>query len=120
MSGDRWWWVGYTDDSRAAGQRARGCAIIRHPGPESAVAAELAGSGIAPAGARPLFGVIAAEWGDPPRGYELRLLNVEEAQALAMAWDTGHRGLADADDIKRAFLDDDAADGDPLFRKGGA
>lgn len=112
-----WWWVGYCDNSKPKGQRAQGCAIIKHAGPEHIVAAELIRLGIAPSGGEPHFGMVGATWGDPPPGYEGRLLNQAEGEALAKAWDPGHGGLADADDIKRAFEDDNAKDGDPLFKK---
>lgn len=114
-----WWWVGYTDATRARGRQALGAVIIKHTGPEHLVAAELIRRGIAPAGGTPLFGIIAVEWGNPPAGYEGRLLNTDDAEALAKAWDPGHGGLAGPDDIKGAFLDDAARDGDPLFRKEG-
>lgn len=113
-----WWWVGYTDSTRPKGKQALGAVIIKHAGHEHIVAAELIRRGLAPAGGKPIFGRINLEWGDPPAGYEGRLLNAKEAEALAVAWDPGHGGLAGAEDIKRAFLDDDARDGDPLFRKG--
>jgi hypothetical protein len=113
-----WWWVGYTDSTRAKGRQALGAVIIKHAGPEHHVAAELIRRGLAPVGGQPLFGRIALEWGDPPKGFEGRLLDAAEAEALAKAWDPGHGGLAGAGDIKEAFLDDHAKDGDPLFRRG--
>jgi hypothetical protein len=112
-----WWWVGYTDDRRSKGQRALGAVIVKHSGPEHFVAAELIRRGLAPSGGRPLFGRIDLAWGDPPAGYEGRLLNAQEAEALAKAWDPGHGGLAGPDDIRGAFGDDQAQDGAPLFRR---
>ena len=112
----KWWWVGYTDSTRAKGRQALGAVIVKHAGPEHLVAAELIRRGLAPVGGKPLFGVIALDWGGPPPGFEGRLLNASDAEALAKAWDPGHGGLAGPDDIKRAFLDDKAKDGDPLFK----
>lgn len=114
-----WWWVGYTNDSLPKGQRALGAVIVQHEGPEHIIAAELIARGLAPRGGRPLFGRIAAEWGPPPAGYEGRLLDKDQAEALAKAWDPGHRGLADPDDIRQAVSDDAALPGDPLFKKPG-
>lgn len=115
----RWWWVAYDNERLPKGQRSLGCVIVKHAGPEHLVAADLIARGLAPRGGQPHFGAIALEWGDPPPGYEGRILGRDEAEALAKAWDPGHQGLADPEDIKRAFLDDGAKDGDPLFRKGG-
>lgn len=119
----RWWWVGYTDTARPKGKRARGAVVIRHAGPEHIIAAELIRRGLAPTGAVPLFGLIDETWGDPPglEGadvYKSKLLDMSEAEVLAMAWDPGHGGLAGPDDIKAAFMDDAAPDGDPLFKRG--
>lgn len=113
-----WWWVGYTNTTRPRGSQALGVIIVQSDRAEHVIAAELIRRGIAPAGGEPLFGRIAAAWGDPPAGYEGRLLDATEAEVLAKAWDPGHGGLASAEDIKRAFLDDSAKDGDPLFKAG--
>jgi hypothetical protein len=115
----RWWWVAYTNARLPKGQQALGCVIIKHGGPEHLVAAELIRLGLAPPSGTPHFGVIALEWGDPPRQAETVcvLLDKDQAERLAKEWDPGHRGLAGPDDIKRAFLDDDAKDGDPLFKR---
>lgn len=115
-----WWWVAYDNERLPKGQRSLGCVIVKHGGPEHLVAAELIRRGLAPVGGTPHFGKIALEWGDPPAGYEGRVLNRTDAEALAKKWDPGHRGLASPEDIKQAFEDDDAKDGDPLFRKGGS
>lgn len=114
-----WWWVGYTDATRPKGRQALGAVIVRHEGPEHVIAAELIRRGLAPRGGQPLFGRIALEWGDPPPGYEGRILDAAEADTLSRAWDPGHAGLAGPHDIKTAFLDDAAKDGDPLFGKRG-
>lgn len=113
-----WWWVGYTDSTRPKGKQALGAVIIKHSGPEHLVAAELIRRGLAPSGGTPVFGRVALEWGEPPSGYEGRILDAATAEALSVAWDPGHMGLAGPEDIKRAFLDDNAKDGDPLFKRG--
>lgn len=117
---ERWWWVGYTNSARPRGEQALGAVIIQHEGPEHIIAAELISRGLAPRGGQPLFGLIDPKWGPPPRQAETVcvLLNAKEAEALAKEWDPGHGGLAGPSEIKRAFLDDEAQDGDPLFGKG--
>lgn len=131
-----WWWVAYTDETRPKGERSLGAIIVQHPGATTEIAADLVLLGLAPSGV-PVFGEIASQWGDPPIWLGLergageflvgaptrvravsRLLNREEALALAKAWDPGHGGLADEEDIRGAFEDDDAAEGSPLFDPG--
>lgn len=116
---EKWWWVGYTDSTRPRGDQARGVVVIKHAGPEHLVAATIICNGLAPRNAKPLFGIIEEKWGDPPPGYANRLLGKDEAEALAKAWDPGHRGLASPEQIEGAFLDDDAKDGEPLFKPRG-
>ncbi len=112
-----WWWVGYTDRTRPVGTQARGAVIVQHEGPSATVDAHVRAIGAHPGGAaEALYATIAQIWGDPPPGFAGRLLGVHEAELLAKRWDPGHRGLAGPDDIRDAFLDDDARDGEPLFR----
>lgn len=110
-----WWWIGYTDERRPKGSRAQGCVVVQAVNWEAAVRhAEL--MGLAPAGAVPLAARMPDNLGAPPPGYANRLLGVAEAGLLAKRWDPSHGGLAGADDIAKAFSDDDAKPGDPLFK----
>lgn len=112
----RWWWIGYTDEKRPKGDRALGAVIIRSWDADRAVA--LARSlGLAPLGAEALVGGVPASWGDPPAGFVSRLIGKAEAEVLARQWDPQRRGLADAEQIKNAFLDDKSQVGEPLFER---
>ena len=110
-----WWWVGYTDRTKAVGTQALGAVVVKHEGPEEAVNAYVNTLGVHPGG-EGLYATIAETWGDPPPGFSGRLLGAREAEVLAKRWNPGHGGLAGPDDIREAFLDDEARDGDPLFR----
>lgn len=112
-----WWWVGYTDRTRPVGRQALGAIIVKQRGSEEAKHVDLAirRAGIHPGG-EALYATIDESWGEPPTGFAYRLLNAAEAETLARLWDPGHGGLAGPDDIRKAFLDDDAKDGQPLFR----
>jgi hypothetical protein len=116
----KWYWVGYTDPSAPKGQQAKGAAVIRGWSEEEAVAA-LRTRGIPSHNVSwdAHVGVVPESWGNPPYGQAFisRLINAVEADKLARSWDPQHRGLAGADDIRDAFLNDDAAPGDPLFGK---
>jgi hypothetical protein len=123
----RWYWVGYSDSSAPRGKQAKGAAIVRAWGEAEAVAdlrAVLIGEHPGLASWEAHVGLIPEEWGTPPayrvadaRLQTSALLDAREANDLARAWDPAHRGLAGAEDIKAAFLDDDAKPGDPLFGK---
>jgi hypothetical protein len=119
----RWYWVGYTDPMAAKGHQAKGAAIVQAWSEEDAVLT-LDHRGVRQhAWWVALVGVIPEEWGEPPMSLPSSargcsgLLNAIEAEALAIGWDPARRGLAGAEDIKAAFLDDQAKDGDPLFGK---
>lgn len=118
----RWWWIGYTDRSYPKGQQARGCVIIRGLSWNDAVAAAKR-LGLEPAPKGPaedfeaLGGHMDPKLGEPPPGYAGRWLTNDQALALAKLWDP-NGGVANATDIERAFLDDEAKEGDPLFRRG--
>lgn len=114
----RWWWIAYTDDSRPVGQRALGCIVTQAETFDQAVdnsrMSKVRRLPIAPGG-EPMGGPLPESWGHPPSGYEDRLLQTAEAEALAKAWDPSGAGLAGPDDITRAFEDDTAEVGEPLF-----
>jgi hypothetical protein len=122
-----WWWIGFTNTALPVGQQALGACIVRHPGPAGQALYLTRAIGVFPHARRGqgdqivetegLVGQVPSSWGDPPAGYENRLLSREEAEALAKLWNPSKQGLADARDIESAFLDDDAKPGDPLFRR---
>ena len=111
-----WWWIGFTDDSRPMGQRALGAIVVFATDERDALRAARA-FGNVPSGpqVRACYGAIDESWGDPPGDVVGKLLGEDDARELALSWDPGHRGLADADQIRKAFEDDDAKDGEPLF-----
>lgn len=117
----KWWWIGYTDRSCPKGWQARGCVVIRGLSWNDAVAAaRRLGLEPAPRGAQEEFeamgGYMDPALGDPPPGYASRWLSNREASELAKRWNP-NGGVADAADIERAFLDDEAKEGEPLFRR---
>lgn len=111
-----WWWAGLTDESRPKGQRAIGAIVVRA---DSIDFAQHAARGIAIAyGVDPALIVdlnpMGAEFGDPPHeSWTNMVLNREQAERLAELW---CGGFASARDIEKAFLDDNAKAGDPLFK----
>jgi len=114
----RWWWLGFTDETRPKGERALGAAIVKaNTGPGAGMIAEQ--EGIVPDGdhVQILHGEIPEEWGEPPPGFAGRLLDVGEAELLARRWNPSGAGLATSDDIRAAFLDDGAKPGEELFRR---
>lgn len=113
-----WWWIGFTDDARPVGQRALGAIVVDGIDERNALSVAKA-YGNVPTGSqvRACYGQIDESWGDPPGDIIGQLLNENDARELALSWDPGHRGLADADQIRKAFEDDDAQDGEPLFNE---
>lgn len=114
----RWWWLGFSDETRPKGARAIGAAIIKANTPEGA-AIIIEQEGVVPDGdhVQILHGEIPEEWGEPPPGFAGRLLGFAEAELLAKKWSPNGTGLATPEDIKQAFLDDDAKPGEELFRR---
>lgn len=113
MDSGVWWWVAYTDDKRPKGERALGAVIVRHPGGFAQVERYIADVLHLIVPGVSMGGMMPADYGEPPLGYANRLLSPDEAKALADKWGGG---VATSDDIAKAFADDSAQLGDPLFR----
>jgi hypothetical protein len=111
----RWWWVALSDLRRPQGQRAAGVVIVKAHLEGSAIQIAMLRSPpeLCHAGVEFLAGAMDAKYGDPPDGYDSRLLPNEEAQILADLW---CGGTATQAEVTEAMLDDDAKVGDPLFR----
>lgn len=113
--GKRWWWIAYTDETRAKGERAVGACVVQAGGGFADAARLALDRGLQPVGEtiEALGGMVHFEHGDPPRSYVNRYLTNEEATELGGLW-TG--GIASREDIAQAFADDTAQIGESLFR----
>lgn len=117
-----WWWVGLTDESAPKGMKAMGAVVVKAE--DEASADEAAQRTIIEAceavGNRPdtaltwarMAAPMDPKFGGPP-GMSSRVLTSSQAVVFAERW---CGGVATPDDIKQAFLDDDAVTGQPLFK----
>jgi hypothetical protein len=115
LAGKRWWWISYTDETRAKGDRAVGACVVQAGGGFTYAVDYARESGLQPVGEdiESHGGMMLTSFGDPPPEYVGRWLTNEEATTLAKIWGGG---VATPQDVERAFADDDAQEGSPLFR----
>lgn len=112
-----WWWVGISDPRLPKGEQALGAVIVTATDEATAGLKARAAMGYYYAHTEMFIGQVPPERGDPPPHVVGRMLARKDAEALAQTW-PGY-GFASPEEIKQAILDDEALQGDPLFRARG-
>lgn len=114
----QWWWIGLTDESQPKGHQAIGAIVVLAEGDDAGFDAEVMARNIL---GREGAGILTSgepmdpRYGPPPFGRVMMdlVLSPDQAKRLAELW---CGGFASHDQIKAAFLDDEAKPGDPLFK----
>jgi hypothetical protein len=114
--GKRWWWIAFHDPKRPKGRQSRGVVVIEHAGGYTYALSRARELGIAPTDCEHEGGMVDPAFGDPPAFALGKLMSNAQAELAATAW---AGGVATADDIAAAFLDDNAKEGEPLFPRRG-
>lgn len=122
----QWWWIALTDESKPNGQQAVGAVVVQAADVEEADRAAknriidvCRAAGINPNTALTWMrsgGPMDPKYGNPPErppGWG-HVMTKSQAEDLAREW---CGGVASPDQIKAAFLDDEAKPGDPLFKR---